>query len=225
MERKKLTVTEVKQDELTGKDGRTYTKLSFKAINGDNTDLWYFTFSKALFDTIKVGAVLDAEVEVSENQYGTNRKVTQIYKDGQPVGNKGGRSFGRSPEQEKLIVRQTCLKCAVEARPGATIKEILDTAAIFDEWVNSKAEVKPETPKEQAPVVANKAPEPKAETNPTQETTLPKTVKELMEAVSNHGKQYSTSWVLKNLNYAGTNEIHDPAGCYLILKELTGWEN
>lgn len=74
-------------------------------------------------------------------------------------------------------------------------------------------------------VVENKAPEKKAETNPIPEPTQPKTVKELMEAVSKHGKQYSTSWVLKNLNYAGTNEIHDPAGCYLTLKELAGWES
>ncbi|MDD5220257.1 MAG: hypothetical protein PHV11_06810 [Candidatus Bipolaricaulis sp.] len=210
-ERKKLTISEVKEQQPIGDKGAI--KLAFLAKDGEDSNLWYLTFSKALFDNIKAGAVIDAEVEVSEREYNgnkyTDRKVTQIYKDGQPVGNKGqfGRGYGRSPEQERLIVRQTCLKCAVEARPGATNKEILETATIFAEWVNGKAEVKPETSKEPAPVVENKAPEKKAKTDPTQpiETKQLATIDKvwLKESLSKLRWTGVTDWLRTKYGVAG----------------------
>jgi hypothetical protein len=101
--RTKLTVIEAKEPQSVGTKGAQ--KLSFWAKqDGDSRQYVFFTFRRSLFPHIKPGE-LDAEVEVKENTYQgetyIDRKVTELYIDGQPISNKqffAGR-FGSSDAQ------------------------------------------------------------------------------------------------------------------------------
>ncbi len=144
-ERLTLTVLEIKEpEEITGKDGSKFKKVSLKAKGSDGKELSYACFKTSLFPHIKVGQ-LDADVETTEKQSGdnvyTNRTVVQVYKDGQPVGGekKGGwQPRGDSPETRRSIERQTSLHIAVQmSEPGITVTELLDKAEQIYEWAAS----------------------------------------------------------------------------------------
>src|SRR3972149_11819031 len=105
--RLKLSIIEVGQvQEIQGKTG-AFSKLSFKAKNGDGKELSYAVFTKALFEAIKQGETIDAEVEPTSKEMPDgntiiNRNIKQIFKDGQPVAVKGrGWQQGGTPEQFK----------------------------------------------------------------------------------------------------------------------------
>ena len=112
--RYKLTVTTIDPQKPVGDKGAV--KLPFKAKDQDGKELAYFTFSKALFDFIKPEAVIDTDIEITtretETATYTDRKLVQIYRDGQPVSQKKQwqGSGHNSPEQRKSIEGQVCLK-------------------------------------------------------------------------------------------------------------------
>ncbi len=87
-----LTILEAKEPQKIGDKGAQ--KLVIKAKNKEGKDLQYFTFSNRLFSYLTQDAVIECDIDIStreyENQTYTDRKITQIYKDGQPVERKGG---------------------------------------------------------------------------------------------------------------------------------------
>jgi hypothetical protein len=111
--RLKLTITEVKDRQPVGEKGAV--KLAFKAKEGEEgKELPYFTFSTRLFETIEKGGEIDCDVNISKREWTTDdgepmtftdRKVTQIYIDGQPVGGRRG-GYGDSPETRASIEAQ-----------------------------------------------------------------------------------------------------------------------
>jgi len=80
-ERKNLVITQVEEIKKVGT--KQIPKLSFKAKDGD-TELSYFTFKTSLFEQIKAGQAITADVETSdrtwEGQTYTDRKIVQILK-------------------------------------------------------------------------------------------------------------------------------------------------
>ena len=156
-ERVKLTITKVDEPKEIGTKGAQ--KLGFKAANPDGKELTYFTFAKRLFDHIKPDIDIDVDVETSEREYNdnvyTDRKVIELYENGQAVG-KSARPYGggraESPEQRTSIERQVSVKCAAELAPvfgNKTIGEVLANAAKIHQFISgSKAiEVPPEAPR------------------------------------------------------------------------------
>ena len=143
MERLKLKVLEVKEREKVGKN--QIDKLSFKASLGDGEGAWYFTFKTSLFEVIEAKGEIDAEVDISERVYDSNtyvdRKITQIYKDGQPIGGQKKGQWGKSPEAVQLEVegryRNTALMQAVELvkYDKLSIEAILSKADLFYKWL------------------------------------------------------------------------------------------
>ena len=97
-ERKNLTITQVEEIKKVG--DKQIPKLSFRAREGNNElAAIYFTFKPSLFELIKEGQTISADIEIEQRGEYTNRKVVQIYLDGQPVSSKGtGRSYGKSPK-------------------------------------------------------------------------------------------------------------------------------
>ena len=81
-DRKTLTITQV--DEIKKVGDKQIPKLSFKAKDGDK-ELTYFTFKSSLFEAIKEGQTISADVEIKtrewEGQEYTDRRVVQIYVD------------------------------------------------------------------------------------------------------------------------------------------------
>ena len=97
-------------------------KTEFKGSEGGNTAT-YHTFSSNVAEAIVVGEVIDCDYEVTESADGQfiNRKIKQVYQDGQGVvgsgsggGQKGGRSYGKTPEDSADIARAVALKAAVD---------------------------------------------------------------------------------------------------------------
>ena len=138
-ERRKLTVLEVKPPQKVGDKGAE--KVEFRAKWEDkDSGLKYLTFRKPLFDAIKPGAVLDAEVEIKDREFDgniyTDRNVVQLYQEGRPLGGPtAGRQFGRSPEERSSIERQVALKASIESVAtkidDSQIEAILARASIF----------------------------------------------------------------------------------------------
>lgn len=121
VERIKLKVTEVAAEpKPIGTQGAK--KLEFKATTPDNKTLPYFTFTKNFFPLIVKDKEIDVDVDTTQKEYGgntyTDRKVTQFYENGQPVGGQGGqRNFGNryaNPEERASIEAQVAAKIAGE---------------------------------------------------------------------------------------------------------------
>jgi len=150
-ERKNLTVTEVKEIQRFGADNQGQ-KLSFKARDGD-TELLYITYKRSFFDKIKQGETISADVEVStrewEGQTYTDRKIVQIYVDGQPVSSKGTQYRGKSPEELEQQARVMVLSYAKDLAVAQLIslEEITKTADRFYTWlkINDKITSPPMT--------------------------------------------------------------------------------
>jgi hypothetical protein len=98
-ERYKLTVVEVKVPRQVGQ----VEVLEFLATGGpENKTLKYCAWNKSLYEHIKKGAVLDAEVETKisdKTDSYISRKVTQLYINGQMV------ELSRREPQILIVVR------------------------------------------------------------------------------------------------------------------------
>ena len=160
-ERKNLTIIELKEIEKVG--DKQIPKLSFKATDGDG-EHWYHTFRTSLFEAIIKGQTINADIETSTREYGdnkyTDRRITQIYLDGQPLGGKKQQPYyrGKSPEELTLSARSYALAYAKDLAVAQVIslKEVLVVADDFVEWLKESME---ETPKSKAQAAKSK-PEP-----------------------------------------------------------------
>jgi hypothetical protein len=146
-ERKNLTITEVGQ--ITSgdrKDGKgKWQSLPFKAKDGDK-ELSYSTFRTSLFDAIKQGATIQAEVEVKQEGDWINRRVVQIYVEGQPIGVKG-QYRGKSPEELTLSTRAYALSYSKDLVVSGAVKleKVIEQADVFYTWLtNSKPKAPPD---------------------------------------------------------------------------------
>lgn len=147
-ERKTLTITEVGQlASGDRKDGKgKWQSLPFKAKDGDK-ELSYSTFRTSLFDAIKQGATINADVEVKQDGDWIKRQVMQIYVDGQPLGGQKQGFRGKSPEELDQTARTMCLSYGKDAVLKETLEgqkvdidRILAIADRFVKWVkNDKA--------------------------------------------------------------------------------------
>jgi len=134
-ERKNLTITQVSEIQKVG--DKQIPKLSFKAKDGDN-ELSYFTFKSSLFDSIKEGQTINADVETEQRGEYTNRRIVQIYVDGQPLVSKGaGRSYGKSPEELEQQARLMILAYSKDLAVAGLIplNDIPKTADWFYTWL------------------------------------------------------------------------------------------
>jgi len=146
-ERKTLTITEVNEIQKVG--DKQIPKLSFKARGNEAEEaISYFTFKSSLFDYIKTGQTITADVETEQRGEYTNRRIVQVYKDGQPVVSKGqGRSYGKSPEELEQQARLMILAYAKDLAVADKISldDITGCADTFYAWV--KGNGKPPEPK------------------------------------------------------------------------------
>ena len=147
-ERKNLIVTEVKPIQRVG--DKQIPKLSFKAKDGDK-EFQYFTFRTSLFEAIKKGQTINADVEVStkewEGQEYIDRRVVQIYVDGQPIGSQKQGYRGKSPEELELSARAYALSYAKDLCVGKIIQlvEIIPVADSYYSWLKGNKD-KPASP-------------------------------------------------------------------------------
>jgi len=134
-ERKSLTITQVEEIKKVG--DKQIPKLSF-TIKGQEEKHSYFTFRPSLFEAIKEGQTISADIETEIRGEYTNHKVVQIYVDGQPVSSKGtGRSYGKSPEELEQTARLMILAYAKDLAVADKIllKDIPKTADLFLTWL------------------------------------------------------------------------------------------
>lgn len=215
-----LTITEVKERQPIGEKGAV--KLNFKAKGEDgDKEFWYFTFSQRLFETIEQGKgrELECDVNISTREWDgntyTDRKVFQIYMDGQPVG--GRRPGGYQDSPEKIV--------SIESQKRADIIAQLWIAGKFDgngpevgklkTWLGELGESalvvapKVEAPKaEKAKPQASKASAPTPE--PDDLMNLPiKNLGDLFKACYEHFKLTQTA-ALKELGGITKEQIADP---------------
>jgi len=114
-----LEITEVLEPKDIGKD-KPFMMLEFKAKGEDgDKELSYKAFSSKLFEPIQTSTSIDCDINITtktvEGQDGpftyTNRKVTQIYVDGQPVNVRqssgyGGKDYKSDPDTRASIEAQ-----------------------------------------------------------------------------------------------------------------------
>jgi hypothetical protein len=124
MERHNLTITEVRQPRQVGQA----EVLEFVATNSNNKPFKYGVWSKPLYQHIKQGAVIDAEVDIKisdkldpNGQPYENRKVTQIYVNNEPVLKKAKAWGGHSPEDRESIEIQTAVKAVTDLWNGGKL--------------------------------------------------------------------------------------------------------
>lgn len=143
MERKKLTVKGVEEIKRgTSKaSGKPYEILTFSATDDTGKEMVFKTLTTSLFPMITPGAVLDAEFEVKDSeQYGVERNLRQIYKDGQPASApKGGGYRGKSPEELELSRRAYALSYSKDLAVAGKIeiKQIFLMATDMEKWLST----------------------------------------------------------------------------------------
>ena len=111
------------------RDGKTLYKFFVSMDNGDSGE---YSSVKADQDKFVVGQ--EVEYELSSTQYGNKIK---------PVYNQGGGGYTRSnyssggDDKQKMIVKQSCLKAAVDLLKdkGAKSTDVLKVADSFVNWV------------------------------------------------------------------------------------------
>jgi len=144
MSREQLKIIEVKDVKPVGSKGAEL--LAFKAQGKDGKALWYQTFRRSLFDSIKVGATIAADVEVKtqerEGATFTNRQVSQVYVGEQPVAEKGQyqgfRANGRSPEEIASIESQVAAKIMSELVLGGKVAIDSEDGKMLLAWCRAK---------------------------------------------------------------------------------------
>ncbi len=162
--RKKLTIVKLLEKRKVGEA----EVQEFTAVVGepgkDNPSAKYGVWVRSLDEYIKPDATIDCDVVVKTsekldpdgNPY-QNRKVTQIYMDGQPVGIAkkqfgGGFSQQDSPEKRRSIERQTALTLAVDwtkftiDKTGKAMSgDPLSCANTFYQWISQRT-IPPQVP-------------------------------------------------------------------------------
>ena len=140
MTREALTIIEIKDVKEVGTKGAQV--LAFKARGKDGKELWYSTFRRSLFDAIKPGRSIAADVEVKtqerEGATFTNRQVNQVYVGEQPVAVKGQfqgyRNSGKSPEEIASIEQQVAVKALTELMVAGKIPIDSDEGVLMLAW-------------------------------------------------------------------------------------------
>jgi hypothetical protein len=143
IERKKLSIISVEPLKHWG--DKNLPILKFKASDESGKELSYEIFAnQSLIDACPQTGILDCDVETSsrikEDQTYTDRKIKQIYVNGEPIDvKKKGGWQGRSPEERLSIERQTCLRCACDILPPGMsgVDDILITAEKMLQWVRN----------------------------------------------------------------------------------------
>jgi len=138
MAREKLTITGVLEPRTIGDKN-----IPLQEFYADGKK--YSVFSKSLFPYIKLNTEIDAEVETKEGESWTNRKVIDIFVNGQSVKaqGQGGGYRGKSPEELELSRRSFALSYAKDLAVAGIIpvKDIPSQATEFYNWLHN--EVKP----------------------------------------------------------------------------------
>jgi len=205
----------------------------------------FFTFSKRLIPTIEssVDKVINAQVEIStrETERATyiDRKVTEIFVDGQPLGGQkqGGQSGGwrgKSPEELELSRRSYALSYAKDLAMADKIKvsEIQRLAQEFNDWLIST----PSPAKSTATAVKETAvpakETPKAKPAPTKQETpsadqAKHQVAELLQWVADNMKFKSIptarNWLVNVSKIENARIDNEPQEVMKEIAELQGW--
>jgi hypothetical protein len=124
-ERLTLEITEVSEPKDIGKD-RPWMMLEFKAkvlkrpdksLMADDKPHTFKAYNNTkFFEIIEAGGTIHCDINISHTERGdqvyTNRKVVQIYQDGQPVNvrQSGGGRYQDNPETRASIETQTAVK-------------------------------------------------------------------------------------------------------------------
>ena len=140
-ERQKLTVLEVKEPVKVGDKGAE--KMQFRASDASGKEVWYFTFKKDLFGVIRQNKdkTIEVDVDVSEREYQGNtfvdRKVSQVYIEGQPIVTKDreGWSSSRSPEERAAIAAQVAVKAVTELWVAGKLDEASPFVIALKKWL------------------------------------------------------------------------------------------
>ena len=115
-------------------NGKTFYKFFVSLDNGDSGE---YNSVKADQDKFQVGA--EVEYELTSNQYGN--KIKPVYNSGGGGNYSGGYSKSNyssgSDDKQKMIVKQSCLKAAVDLLKdkGAKSTDVLKVADSFVAWV------------------------------------------------------------------------------------------
>lgn len=221
-ERRNLTITHVEEVKKVG--DRQIPKLPFKAKDGD-TELAYFTFRSSLFEAIKVGQTINADVETSSRVYDgntyTDRRVVQVYIDGQPIGGKGQQGYrGKSPEELEQSARSQVLSYAKDLAVADKIPvgEITKQADIFYAWVKQNG-------KASEAKLESKAPDAKLESEifgePEAKTPAPAKVQnitELKALMAKHRIATNEAYEILSLNKSFTELTITPSEAWAKIK-------
>jgi len=154
--RLKLTITEVGARQSVGDKGAV--KLLFYAREKEaEKALPYFTFSSRLFETIEQGKgkEIDCEVNVSTRewerdgdiQHFTDRKVTQIYVDGLPIGGQKRQWNQDSPETRASIEAQKRADITAQLWMADKFNEKTPEVIKMRKWLMGDATAKTPEPK------------------------------------------------------------------------------
>ena len=115
------------------KDGRTLYKFALTFDNGDTGE-----YSSVKPDQTKFVVGMEAEYELNATQYGN--RIKPVYSQGGGFSgggySSGGYSSG-SDDKQRMIVKQSCLKAAVDLLKdkGAKSTDVLKIADSFVSWV------------------------------------------------------------------------------------------
>lgn len=115
------------------KDGRTLYKFVLSFDNGDTGE-----YSSVKPDQTKFVVGMEAEYELNPTQYGN--RIKPVYSQGGGFsggGYSGGSYSSGSDDKQKLIVKQSCLKAAVDLLKdkGAKSTDVIKIADLFVDWV------------------------------------------------------------------------------------------
>ncbi len=115
------------------KDGRTLYKFALTFDNGDTGE-----YSSVKPDQTKFVVGMEAEYELNATQYGN--RIKPVYNQGGGFsggGYSGGSYSSGSDDKQRMIVKQSCLKAAVDLLKdkGAKSTDVLKIADSFVSWV------------------------------------------------------------------------------------------
>lgn len=198
-ERKSLTITQVEEVKKVG--DKQIPKLSFRAREGANElAAIYFTFKSNLFELIKEGQTINADVETEQRGEYTNRKIVQIYVDGQPTGGKKEGYRGKSPEELEQSLRSQCCSYAKDCAVAKLmpLEDIPKQADIFYAWVkgNPKAPEPKLEPEKSSSSQAKTLPPPEEKAKAETPETNAELVAEAWEKI---GKESPTGKAIQNV--------------------------
>ena len=135
-ERMKLKITEVFARQEVGDN--KIPKLPFKALNENGAEHSYFTFKTSLFETIEKKGELDAEVETETKGDFINRKITQLYVDGQPVQVKKAQSGKSQLTPEQWAEKDRIERRSFERQKAADIAaQIIEKPSSLEKWASA----------------------------------------------------------------------------------------